>query len=94
MLADVAIKTASQSPRPLVSRWFVVGAAGYALTAVGWVYALQHLKLATVGGIYCVVTMLLLAIAGAVIFRETLRPSEIAGLALAVASVWLLRRFG
>lgn len=93
-LADIALKTASQSPRPLLSQWFVAGAAGYALTAVGWVFVLRHLKLAAVGGIYCVATMLLLAIAGALVFRETLRASEIAGVALAVASVWLLRRFG
>ena len=94
VLADIAIKTASQTPRPLLSRWFVAGTAGYALTAVGWVFVLRHLKLGVVGGIYCISTMLLLAAAGALFFRETLRPSEVAGIALAVASVWLLRRFG
>jgi multidrug transporter EmrE-like cation transporter len=94
VLADIAIKAASQAPRPLLSRWLAVGATGYAFTALGWVFVLRHLNLATVGAIYCVVTMLLLAVAGAVIFRETLRTSEIAGLALAVASIWLLRRFG
>ena len=94
VLADIAIKAASQSPRPLLSRWLVVGAAGYAFTALGWVFVLQRLKLAIVGSIYCVATMLLLAVAGALFFRETLRTSEIAGIALAVASVWLLRRFG
>lgn len=94
VLADVAIKAASQSTRPLLSRWFFAGAVGYALTAVGWVYVLQHLKLAAVGSIYCVATMVLLALAGALFFRETLRASEFLGLALAIASIWLLRRLG
>ena len=94
VLADVAIKTASQTPRPLISRWFAVGAAGYALTAVGWVFVLQHIKLAVVGSIYCVATMFLLTVAGAAIFRESLRVSELAGIGLALVSVWLLRRFG
>lgn len=94
VLADVAIKSASQSPRPLLSQWFFVGATGYALTALGWVYVLRHLKLAAVGGIYCIATMLLLALAGALFFRETLRTSELAGIVLAIASIWLLRRLG
>ena len=94
VLADLALKAASQSARPLASRWFAVGAAGYALTAVGWVYVLRHLKLAAVGGIYCDATLVLLALAGALFFRETLRASELVGLALAIASIWLLRRLG
>ncbi len=94
VLADITVKIASQAPRPLLSRWFYLGAAGYAFSAIGWVFALRHLKLAEVGHIYCVVTMILLAVSGAVWFRESLKGTEIAGLVLGILSIVLLRRFG
>lgn len=93
VMADVALKAASAAPRPLSSPWFAAGALAYAATAVGWVYVLQHTRLAVVGALYCVFTLLLLVAAGVVLFRESLRPSEALAVALAVASVWLLRRF-
>lgn len=92
VLADWFLKLASQEDNPLRSPWLVAGAAIYAATALGWVYILKHLKLASIGGIYCISTVLLLTALGSVIFREKLSTTEIAGIALAVASLILLGR--
>lgn len=94
VLADIAVKLASETERPLASRWFALGVAGYAVTAFGWVFALRHLKLAEVGHIYCVATMILLAVSGAVWFRESFRATELVGLVMGIMSIVLLRRFG
>jgi small multidrug resistance pump len=73
--------------------WFYVGFAVYASTAFGWVFVMKHLKLATVGVVYSVSMIVLLTAIGAIGFGESLGPREIAGLILAVASLYLLMRF-
>jgi drug/metabolite transporter (DMT)-like permease len=54
---------------------------------------MKHLKLATIGVVYSVSMILLLTGLGVVVFRETLSYYEIAGLLLAIASLFLLIRF-
>jgi multidrug transporter EmrE-like cation transporter len=54
---------------------------------------MKYLKLATIGVVYSVSMMLLLTGIGVVFFRESLNSSEIVGLVLAVASLFLLMRF-
>lgn len=93
VLGDYLLKLASDQKNPLRSGWFYVGFAVYASTAFGWVYVMRHLKLATIGVVYSVSMILLLAGLGTLVFREPLRSQEVVGLILAVASLVLLMRF-
>jgi small multidrug resistance pump len=93
VVGDYLLKLASEQSRPLRSGWFYLGFAVYASTAFGWVYVMRHLKLATIGAVYSVSMILLLTAIGAVSFRQTLGPHEIAGLVMAVGSLVLLMRF-
>jgi len=90
---DYFLKLASGKQNSLTSIWFVFGFVLYASTAFGWVFAMKHLKLATIGVVYSVSMILLLTAIGVVGFRETLNYFEVAGLVLAVASLVLLMRF-
>lgn len=62
--------------------------------AGGWVYVMRHLSFAEIGIVYAVTTVLLLTGVGVVVLGETLRGSELLGVAMAVGSVLLLARFG
>ena len=93
VVGDYFLKLASENESALRSKWFYLGFAFYASTAFGWVFVMKHLKLATIGVVYSVSMMLLLTGIGVVFFRESLNPSEIVGLLLAVASLFLLMRF-
>jgi small multidrug resistance pump len=93
VLGDYLLKLTSDSRSPLKSRWFYIGFAIYASTAFGWVFVMRHLKLATIGVVYSVSMILLLTGIGVVLFREPLNRYEIAGLGMAVASLFLLIRF-
>jgi small multidrug resistance pump len=93
VLGDYFLKLASSREQPLRTGWFYLGFALYASTALGWVFVMRHLKLATIGVVYSVSMVLLLTTIGVVLFRETLNYYELAGIALAVASLVLLVRF-
>jgi len=93
VVGDYFLKLASQQETPLRSVWFYIGFVVYASTAFGWVFVMRHLKLATVGVVYSVAMIVLLTAVGAIVFGESLGPREIAGLILAIASLYLLMRF-
>jgi drug/metabolite transporter (DMT)-like permease len=93
VFGDYFLKLASQRENSLKSGWFYLGFALYASTAFGWVFVMKHLKLATIGVLYSVSMILLLAATGVVVFRESLNYYEIAGLAMAIGSLLLLARF-
>jgi small multidrug resistance pump len=93
VVGDYLLKLASTHKSPLKTGWFYVGFAVYASTALGWVFVMQHLKLATIGVIYSISMILLLTAVGVVFFREPLSAPEVVGLALAIASLVLLVRF-
>lgn len=93
VLGDYFLKVASLSERPFRSAAFYLGFAVYASTAFGWLFAMKHLKLATISTIYSVSIVLLLTGLGVVVFNERLRPTEVLGIALALASLVLLVRF-
>jgi small multidrug resistance pump len=90
VLADAALKVASGKTNLTSNGYFLTGAAIYALTAFGWVWAMRHLKLAQLGAFYSVSTALLLAVVGVVFFQETLRTREVIGILMGVASLVLL----
>jgi drug/metabolite transporter (DMT)-like permease len=93
VVGDYFLKLASAREQPLRTGWFYVGFALYASTAFGWVFVMKYLKLATISVLYSVSMVLLLTAVGVVFFRESLNYSEVAGIALAVASLVLLMRF-
>ena len=93
VVGDYFLKVASASERPFNTVAFYVGFAVYASTAFGWLFAMRHLKLATISTVYSVSIVLLLTTLGVVVFNERLRPTEVLGIALAVASLVLLVRF-
>lgn len=93
VVGDYFLKLASGKEHALKTAEFYLGFVIYASTAFGWVYVMRHLKLATVGVVYCVSMVLLLTAIGVVVFKESLTGYEIAGIVMAVASLVLLVRF-
>ena len=93
VLGDYYLKLASQREHSLRSGWFYLGFALYASTAFGWVFVMKHLKLATISVLYSVSMVLLLTAIGTLAFRESLKPLEVVGIGLALASLVLLMRF-
>jgi drug/metabolite transporter (DMT)-like permease len=93
VVGDYFLKLASAKDESLKTPAFYIGFVIYASTAFGWVFVMKHLKLATVGVVYCVSMVLLLTAVGVVAFQEKLNAYEIAGIAMAVASLLLLTRF-
>jgi small multidrug resistance pump len=93
VLGDYFLKLASRQQDSLKTPWFYLGFALYASTAFGWVFVMKHLKLATISVLYSVSMVVLLTAAGVVLFREPLNYAEMAGLAMAIASLVLLVRF-
>jgi len=93
VLGDYYLKLASQLSSPYLNRWFFTGLLIYSASAFGWVYAMRHMKLATVGIVYSLSTVLLLAALGVVIFREPLNRYEIVGICLGALSIVLMVRF-
>ncbi|MGI8604217.1 MAG: SMR family transporter [Verrucomicrobiales bacterium] len=90
VVADAALKVASEQTAAFANRYFSAGALIYASTAFFWVLAMKHLKLAVLGAFYSVSTALLLALVGVLFFKEALQPKEIVGIGLGVASLVLL----
>ena len=89
---DYLLKVASQQPHIFRNPWFAGGALIYALGAFGWTLAFRHMKMASVGAAYSVVTIVLLVVVGIGAFRERLGWTESLGLVLAVCSIALLFR--
>jgi small multidrug resistance pump len=93
VVGDYLLKLSSNERNPLHSHWFYIGFLIYASTALGWVFVMKHLKLGTIGVVYSVSMIVLLTGVGVVCFREPLSRYEIAGLAMAITSLFLLIRF-
>jgi drug/metabolite transporter (DMT)-like permease len=89
---DYFLKRASERDMPLTTGAFLVGLALYGSTAFAWVFVMRYLKLATIGVIYSISMVLLLAGMGVLFFGESLSRTELAGIALAIAALVLLAR--
>ena len=59
-VGDYFLKVASQEHRTFRNWWFVAGCLTYAVSAFGWVLVMKHVKLANIGAVYSVSTVLLL----------------------------------
>ena len=92
VLADYYLKIASGKPSSLTSWQFLLGLTLYASTAFGWIFVMQHLKLAAVGVLYTSTMLVMLAGVGYFAFGEKLSLREWLGFALAILSVFLLVR--
>ena len=90
ILADYFLKLASERDAWLASREFGIGAALYAASALGWVLAMQQMRLAEIAVAYSVLTLILLAALGAIVFRESLGLRDGAALACAAAALVLV----
>ena len=93
VLGDWLLKLASQQASAIANVWFLGGVLVYAGCAFGWVFAMQHMKLATLGVVYSLATVVMLTVLGVVVFGETLNRHEVIGLLFAGLSVVLLVGF-
>jgi multidrug transporter EmrE-like cation transporter len=89
---DWLLKLASVSARPFRTPWFLMGVMIYALTTLGWIHVMRHLKLATTGVVFAVTNVLLLAAVGVFVFRESLHWTELLGLTFGILSLCFLAR--
>ncbi len=87
IVGDYFIKLASARENGITSLNFLVGAALYATTAVGWLYLMQSHSLASIAVMYSASIILLLAALGYVVFNEPIGLREVVGLSLAITSV-------
>lgn len=94
VVGDVFLKKAGTSNRMFLSGFFVAGLVLYSATAFGWTIAMKHIGMASVGAIYSVATILLLALSGVLFFGERLSLTEWAGIGLAICALFLLARDG
>jgi small multidrug resistance pump len=93
VVGDYFLKRASSADAPFRTGTFLIGFVIYASTAFGTVFVFRHLKLATSGVVYAICLVLMLTVLGIVGFRETLKPAEMLGIAMALGSLVLLTRF-
>ncbi len=92
IFADFAIKIAADAGHPVSSKYVVVGILLYAVSALFWFWAMQHVTLAQAGVAYSMLTLVALAVIGAVWFKEPLYLREYAGLGCALLSMVLMSR--
>jgi|688.fasta_scaffold197323_4 small multidrug resistance pump len=91
--ADYFLKVSSGMTQSFVSPQFWIGASLYSVTAAGWMLAMKHLSLATIGVYYSILTILFLTILGVFVFKESVTLREFIGIALAIASISLMTKF-
>ena len=89
-VGDALFKKASEHESPYLTWWFLVGSVIYGLCGFSWVVVLKTNKLAVAGLVFSVAWSLALIALGILMFRETLSPREIAGLALGLGAIYLL----
>ena len=92
-LGDICMKFAGNSEKFINTKWFVLGMSLYLITGVGWFLAMRVVKMSSIGVIYGVTTVILLAIIGVLFFDEKLNSIEIIAIAMGISSITLLLRF-
>lgn len=90
VLADAALKVASAERQVILSKWLFIGLGLSCAFAIGWMFVMRVMKLATAGVIYGVGSALLLCLVGVLFFGERLSDKEIAGIAAAMLAMVLL----
>ncbi len=87
---DSFINIAGNDQSRIKWAYFFVGFAIYAFTAFGWLFAMRHIKLATLGVYYSLTTIILLALVGNIFFREKLNAAEVIGILFAIVAMFLV----
>jgi multidrug transporter EmrE-like cation transporter len=90
VVADAVLKLASSQREVILSKWLFVGVGLSCVFAVGWVFLMRVMKLATAGVIYGVTSAVLLCLIGVLFFGEKLSAVECAGVATATLAIILL----
>ncbi|MFL4468867.1 hypothetical protein ACERZ8_02900 [Tateyamaria armeniaca] len=92
IIGDTAIKFAADGGHPIWSALVVLGCVLYGISALFWFFAMRHVTLVQAGVAYSMITLLALAMIGALWFGERLYAREYAGLACALLAMVLLAR--
>lgn len=92
VLSDYFVKMASLQ-QSLWNRWIVVGILISCPTAFGWAYIMRNMKLSTLGIIYGVSCIVMLAIMSVVVFHEKINAMEIFGIFLGIVSIIIMYKF-
>jgi drug/metabolite transporter (DMT)-like permease len=74
-VADALVKKAAELGR-IHSVHMILATAMFGGSACGWYFALKHMSLATLGGAHSLIIIVLLVLAGTVLFGERLRFSN------------------
>jgi len=93
VLGDALVKQASL--QNAFSGWKIltIGALIYGLTAFGWFFVMRKIKLSTVGVLYGVSCIILLALLSIFYFKEKITSIELLGILLGIVSIVILYRF-
>lgn len=92
LIGDFVIKLAADAGHTVTSGYVFAGVAIYGLSAIFWFFAMRHVTLAQAGVAYSMITLIALAIIGAVWFKEPLYAREYAGLGCALLAMMLMSR--
>jgi small multidrug resistance pump len=92
VLADYFIKKASLE-NGILNKWLISGALIYALTAFGWVFVMKNMKLSTLGALYGISCITILAVISVFVFHEKISTVEIIGILLGIISIIILYKF-
>jgi drug/metabolite transporter (DMT)-like permease len=90
VLADTMLKQASADHSRILNKWLIYGVILSCVFAVGWMFLMRVMKLATAGVLYGVGSAVLLCLIGVFAFEEKLSSTELAGLAAAALAIALL----
>lgn len=90
LAGDYLLKLSSSHEQSFGRPEFWAGMALYALTAAGWMVAMKHLTLATIGVYYSILTVLLLTGLGVFVFKEAISTREVLGIGFALAALALM----
>lgn len=92
IIGDYLIKTAVDDGQPAGSLLVLFGCTLYAISALLWYYALQHVTLSQAGVGFSMITLIALCALGVWRFGETLEFREFAGIGCALAAMVLMVR--
>ena len=93
VVGDVLVKQASLQSSFSGWKFLLLGAVIYALTAFGWFFVMRSMKLSTLGVLYAVTCVVLLAFVSMFFFKEKVSTIEILGISLGILSIILLYKF-
>ncbi|MFK7763669.1 MAG: EamA family transporter [Roseobacter sp.] len=92
IIGDFFIKVAADAGHTITSAYVFAGVALYGVSALCWFYAMQHVSLAQAGVAYSMITLIALALIGAIWFNEPLYFREYAGIGCALLAMILMSR--